>query len=85
VPKRKNLPSASDLKEKFRDTSVPGFLRADPEVSKWLHKVFSWKDTGEISLGFIDIATELSEFSDTAITGDHISRAYNRWKRTGNL
>lgn len=84
-PKNKKLLGVSDLKQKFSKKSIPEFLRTDKEVSEWLTNVFEWKESGEVFIGFSDIANELSEFTEKAITGDHVSRAYRKWKRTKRI
>lgn len=84
-PKKKSLPDISEVKQKFNNVGIPGFIATDPEISKWLLSVFKWKESGEIGIRFSDIASELSEFSGKEITGDHISKVHRKWKRSGKL
>ena len=83
--KSNKLPDISDLNQKFSNNSIPSFLRTNKEVYEWLKNVFKWKDSGEIGVRLSDIGGELSDYTGRDITGDHVSRAYNRWKKTGNL
>lgn len=81
--KTKKLPDKTIIEEKFGHTKVVHFLRSDPDISVWLNSVFKWIKSGEVSVLFSDIANELSEFSGKDISGDQISKAYGRWKKTG--
>ena len=79
----KKLPDKSGIEGKFSPVSIPYYLRSDPEVSIWLISVFKWIESGEVVITFEDIAKELSDFSGKDISGDQISRAYRKWKKTG--
>jgi hypothetical protein len=81
--KTKKLPDKTIIEEKFGHAKILHFLRSDPDVSEWLNSVFEWIKSGEIFVSFVDIAKELSEFSEKDISGDQISKAYGRWKKTG--
>jgi hypothetical protein len=81
--KKEKLPDKSDIKGKFGPAGIPHYLRSDGEVSTWLTSVFKWIKSGDVVVTFEAIAKELSAFSGRDITGDHISRAYRRWKKTG--
>lgn len=83
---KKKLPSVGELSKKFEEEiSAASFIRSDPEISKWLVDVFTWKDSGESNIMWTQVAQELSEFSGKEVRGDHISRAFAKWKRTGKI
>tara|TARA_R100001244_G_C5164177_1_gene131278 strand:+ start:1128 stop:1391 length:264 start_codon:yes stop_codon:yes gene_type:complete len=84
-PKKKSLPDFSEMKGKDGRGYVPDYLRNNPEVSKWLMEIFKWKDSGELHTSLADISNELSEYSGVEITGDQISRAFRKWKKSGRL
>ena len=79
----KKLLDKVGIQGKFGAKSVPQYLRSDPEVSSWLSSLFGWIKSGQVLITFEDIATELSEFSERDISGDHISRAYRQWIKSG--
>lgn len=84
-PKKKSLPSISEMKQKGGHKKVTNYLRNNPEVSEWIIEMFTWKDSGDIHTSHQDIAEELSDYSGLLITGDHISRAFRKWKKNGKF
>lgn len=82
---KKKLPSFEQLSESFKDSTIPSRMRNDSEISEWLIGIFKMRDLGELHIKNTDISRELSLFTGMPITGDHISRAYGRWKTKGKL
>jgi hypothetical protein len=83
---KKKLPSVGELGKKFDEkVSVALFIRNNKEISNWLIDVFTWKESEGSSIMWTQLAQELSEFSGKEVRGDHISRAFAKWKRTGKL
>lgn len=83
---KKKLPSVGELGKKFeKEVSTALFIRNDPEINKWLTDVFVWKNSGESNIMWTQVAQELAEFSGKEVRGDHISRAFTKWKRTGRI
>jgi hypothetical protein len=81
--KKKSLPDFSEMKKRRGKNHTAEYLRKDPEVSKWLLDMFNWKDSGQLHTSHEEIAEELSEYSGLDIKGDHISRAFRSWKKSG--
>lgn len=78
---KKALPNPDKFFEKYGKVPVFEMLRSDKEISDWLNKLFSKRNTGHLHMSFALMATELSEYTERKVSPGQVRTAYVEWQR----